>query len=1048
MASTLPPVDCLLPTGLLLTVPVSSRKWTLLELKEALWTKARTMPLFSELKKPEMYGLHTVNKAGELVELQSENQLVLKVDWYQPLIKVFLRKGDKESQVFDLTIGRLINFHLRWFEDQLDNDDEVGAFRRSITEVIQKAIRGRREGGRNAELLCAYPEEVVDAKAELPPHLVRKLDGNLTVLFKVMYGSEKSNLDKTIQASLNESPQQLVVRALEKDTRKNQPKRKPEDCIIRVAGRRDLLYSRYKLGQYKCVRKALAKLKDKGTAGQVLMDVVLVERSSIEVTEGNRAMESKVLALPPIQEPPKKHPPVDLFLGLKDHNLEERRFEIKIVQAFEVQVGNLFGMQVSAAIFQGEQQIGATRRTRVVQPCEAPAWQESLMFETRLADLPRDAKLCIAVHGVWINPLKMKKKKKKFRNEEPLAWINVPLFTFRGLLRNGLQTFSTWSFNEDNDDKLFLPHGTTMQNLHGNTRPPVLKVDFGQHCRRNERIKYPEIDRLGAVDDGKVPSGAPDPQVAQDLEKVDEIVHKDPLYKLSADDIALLRKYKYYQKDEPCALPKVLRAVDWHRQEAASEVVDILRHWAPIGPAEALDLLDASFADSMTRSHAVKAMRMMTDAELETILLQMCQVLKYELYLDNDLSRFLLERALGNQRIGHFFFWHLRSEMHLPETQLRYGLLLEAYCRGCGGHMPLLQAQVDALNQLVRIACDIKPKSVPKEKRLAIVADGLKEANLQPFLNPYDPSQILNPPACKDVMDSKKLPLWLMFKNAQSDENINVIFKAGDDLRQDMLTLQLIRVMDSIWIEQGLDLRMSAYECISTGDEVGMLQVVMNARTIAKIQKKISTVLRQDDVLFNWLREETRKAVDDDALPEAAQQAALEEACDNFLYSCAGYCVATYVLGIGDRHNDNIMMKRTGELFHIDFGHFLGNWKSKFGIKRERVKFILTPDFVHTLCMGERRERSARWTLFKDTCKKAYLIVRSKAAFFINLLNMMLACGIPELQSHDDVAYLRNTLCLDMSEEEAGNEFMKEIDQALKDSWSVRVNWAAHIAAH
>jgi phosphatidylinositol-4,5-bisphosphate 3-kinase len=39
-------------------------------------------------------------------------------------------------------------------------------------------------------------------------------------------------------------------------------------------------------------------------------------------------------------------------------------------------------------------------------------------------------------------------------------------------------------------------------------------------------------------------------------------------------------------------------------------------------------------------------------------------------------------------------------------------------------------------------------------------------------------------------------------------------------------------------------------------------------------------------------------------------------------------------------------LSRSGELFHIDFGHFLGNWKSKFGIKRERVKFILTPDFV------------------------------------------------------------------------------------------------------
>lgn len=40
------------------------------------------------------------------------------------------------------------------------------------------------------------------------------------------------------------------------------------------------------------------------------------------------------------------------------------------------------------------------------------------------------------------------------------------------------------------------------------------------------------------------------------------------------------------------------------------------------------------------------------------------------------------------------------------------------------------------------------------------------------------------------------------------------------------------------------------------------------------------------------------------------------------------------------------------KLFHIDFGHFLGNFKRKLGINRERVPFILTYDFVHVIQQG------------------------------------------------------------------------------------------------
>jgi len=55
--------------------------------------------------------------------------------------------------------------------------------------------------------------------------------------------------------------------------------------------------------------------------------------------------------------------------------------------------------------------------------------------------------------------------------------------------------------------------------------------------------------------------------------------------------------------------------------------------------------------------------------------------------------------------------------------------------------------------------------------------------------------------------------------------------------------------------------------------------------------------------LAKWLRENN------------PAESAYQKAVDNFVATCAGYCVATYVLGIGDRHNDNIMITSTGHLF-------------------------------------------------------------------------------------------------------------------------------------
>ena len=160
--------------------------------------------------------------------------------------------------------------------------------------------------------------------------------------------------------------------------------------------------------------------------------------------------------------------------------------------------------------------------------------------------------------------------------------------------------------------------------------------------------------------------------------------------------------------------------------------------------------------------------------------------------------------------------------------------------------------------------------------------------------------------------------------------------------------------------------------------------------------------------------------------------------------SRAGYCVATYVLGIGDRHNDNIMVTRSGHLFHIDFGHFLGNIKRKFGVKRERAPFVLTPDFVYVMG-GKSGENFVR---FQEMCCRAYLILRRNAHMFINLFAMMLSTGIPELKASEDLYYLRDAFRLEMTDQEASQFFKDQIFESLRLGWSTQLNWWIHNLAH
>lgn len=69
---------------------------------------------------------------------------------------------------------------------------------------------------------------------------------------------------------------------------------------------------------------------------------------------------------------------------------------------------------------------------------------------------------------------------------------------------------------------------------------------------------------------------------------------------------------------------------------------------------------------------------------------------------------------------------------------------------------------------------------------------------------------------------SNAVPLKLVFKNATEHVGpVYAMFKVGDDLRQDMMTMQIVRIMDRLWLREGLDLKMITFSCLPTGPKRG-----------------------------------------------------------------------------------------------------------------------------------------------------------------------------------------------------------------------------------
>ena len=648
-------------------------------------------------------------------------------------------------------------------------------------------------------------------------------------------------------------------------------------------------------------------------------------------------------------------------------------------------------------------------------------WIQWLQFKIQVRQLPRESRLCLTLYGVS----QANKGNAVNSIRTPLGWAAVQLFNFQGILVSGTHLLGLWPYDKAN------PLGTCTSNLL-HPMSVILQVEFERYLAD---IVFPDFKETTWMHCDGTDRCVPQ-STARDVYK--HILEKDLFNELKPMESELLWEHRQYCMSNPKALPLILSAAPSWEYQCLPDIYSLLAGWAPMRPVDAMELLKLTFPDIRVRATAVQWMEGFGDDELCDYLPQLVQALKYENYHDSLLVRFLVCRALASVRVMHYLFWYLKDTINEPQFGQRFQIVLGGLLSICGQALRtefIVQDQITSVvakvAQKVQSAKDYSRQTVLQQELTEVAAFFSSSVRL-----PVSPSfevKGLDLQAC-GYFTSNSAPLRLIFKNVDAfGDDVHVMFKIGDDMRQDRLIMQLVGIMNKIWLREGVDLKMITYKCIATGRGMGMVEIVKEAVTLREIHTELGLAGSfKDEPIARWIQKYNTGL-------ESYQQAV-----DNFTASCAGFCVATYVLGICDRHNDNIMIHRSGHLFHIDFAKILGNSQMFGSFRRDRAPFVLTPDMAFVINGGY--EPSSRFQDFVDLCCKAFNVIRRHSNLILNLLSLMLNSGISCLRQVTDLKYIRDCLLLDASEGEATAAFTRLIECSLS-SWFTQMNFFIHNVA-
>jgi len=200
-----------------------------------------------------------------------------------------------------------------------------------------------------------------------------------------------------------------------------------------------------------------------------------------------------------------------------------------------------------------------------------------------------------------------------------------------------------------------------------------------------------------------------------------------------------------------------------------------------------------------------------------------------------------------------------------------------------------------------------------------------------------------------------------------------VLVKGGDDLRQEFLAQQLIRVFRAIFGETGVPLWVRPYEILVTGHDSGIMEYVPDSQSFGALKQSFGN-------------ESFARCF------EAAFADKLEKAQLNFVKSHAAYSLISYILNVKDRHNGNLLLLRSGHCIHIDFGFMLssapGNNFANMvaGGAFENSPFKLTQEIMDIIGGQE----SEMFDYFKRLLIYGFLQIRKNAERIMLLVEMMM----------------------------------------------------------